>query len=431
LLNASRSRDISIVCTSLRAIGTVASVLAILALARSDCRAQPKPDSPSEVRGPVTFAAGKDSTGKLRRVVDSWNEKHPDEKVTILELSVSADEQRISIAQNFQAGSSRYDVINADVAWTAEFAARGWLEPLEEERFAGPNILPAPKNSARFDGKLFGAPYATSAGMLFYRSDLIKSPPKSWAELKFLCQTISKQAGINCYAGQFAQYEGLTVNVSESIASAGGSLIDDGGKLVTADTAQARDGLRFLVEGFQQGWIPRAAITFKEEDGRRAFQQGRLLFLRNWPYVYNLANVSGPDSTIVGKFKVAALPGSNGAGRSIVGGKSLMLSKFSRHKASSKDWMEFMQSEETQIEMEAPVLAKLYDDPALQQRLPVLPVLKEILMDAAIRPSTPNYHAVTLVIQKNAYAALQGRKTVDQAILDMADELRQAVASRY
>jgi multiple sugar transport system substrate-binding protein len=52
-------------------------------------------------------------------------------------------------------------------------------------------------------------------------------------------------------------------------------------------------------------------------------------------------------------------------------------------------------------------------------------------MGAAIRPSTPNYHAVTLVIQKNAYAALQGRKTVDQAIVDMADELRQAVASRY
>jgi multiple sugar transport system substrate-binding protein len=185
------------------------------------------------------------------------------------------------------------------------------------------------------------------------------------------------------------------------------------------------------VEGFEQGWIPPAAITYKEEDGRRAFQQGRLLFLRNWPYVYNLANTAGPDSTIVGKFNVAALPGSNGPGRSIVGGKNLMLSRFSKHKASSKDWMEFMQSEEAQIEMEAPVLAKLYDDPELQQRLPVLPILKQIVLHAAIRPSTPNYHAVTLVIQKSAYAALQGRKTVDQAILDMTDELKQAVKSRY
>ena len=108
-----------------------------------------------------------------------------------------------------------------------------------------------------------------------------------------------------------------------------------------------------------------------------------------------------------------------------------MLSKFSKHKASSKDWMEFMQSEEVQIEMQAPVLEKLYDDPELRRQRPFLPVLKEIILRAVIRPSTPNYHAVSLVIQKNAYAALQGGKTVDQAVADMSNELKQAIKSRY
>jgi multiple sugar transport system substrate-binding protein len=406
--------------------GAALGAVALVALAR----VSPPAAATGGERGPITFATGKDASGTLRRVIDKWNQRRPDEKVTVLELSASADEQRISMAQNFQAASARYDVINADVAWTAEFAARNWLEPLDSARFAGPAVLPSPATSARFDGKLFGAPYATSAGMLFYRSDLIKSPPKTWAELKYLCQTISKQTGIGCYAGQFAQYEGLTVNVAEAIASAGGSLIGDDSREVTADSAQTREGLRFLVDGFQQGWIPRAAITYKEEDGRRAFQQGHLLFLRNWPYVYGLANTAGPDSVIAGKFGVAALPGANATGRSVVGGKNLMLSRFSEHKTSAQDWMEFMQSADAQVEMQAPVLAKMYDDPALQQRLPFMPVLRDILIRAAIRPSTPNYHAVTLVIQKNTYAALQGRKTVDQAVADMAAELRQAVASR-
>ena len=419
-MSASRRNIFCIVITS-----------AVLALGIVSSHCQPLPDTSGDERGPINFAAGKDASGLLPRLAEKWNQRHPDEKVTIFELSFSADEQRIAMAQNFQAGSSRYDVIYTDVAWSAEFAARGWVEPLDEHRFVTPNIVPAVTNTARFNGRLFGAPFTAQGGMLFYRSDLIKSPPKTWSELRYLCQTISKQTGIGCYAGQFSQYEGLTVNIAEAIASAGGSLVADDGNEVTVDSPEAREGLRFLVDGFQQGWIPKAAITYKEEESRRAFQQGQLLFLRNWPYVYAMANASGSDSAVAGRFNAAPIPGLNGIGRSIVGGKNLMLSKFSKHKASAKDWMEFMQSEEAQSELDNPVLLSLYDDAALRQRLPFLPVLKEIMVHAATRPSTPNYHAVSLVIQKNAYAALQGRKTVDQAIVDMADDLRRAITGHY
>ena len=64
-----------------------------------------------------------------------------------------------------------------------------------------------------------------------------------------------------------------------------------------------------------------------------------------------------------------------------------------------------------------------YDDPALVKGKPYLPVLKESILKAKVRPVTPNYNAVTLAIQKHSYAALQGQKTVDQAIKDMAAEL--------
>jgi multiple sugar transport system substrate-binding protein len=38
------------------------------------------------------------------------------------------------------------------------------------------------------------------------------------------------------------------------------------------------------VNGFKNGAIPQKAITYKEEDGRCAFQAGELLFHRQWPY---------------------------------------------------------------------------------------------------------------------------------------------------
>jgi len=43
---------------------------------------------------------------------------------------------------------------------------------------------------------------------------------------------------------------------------------------------------------------------------------GKLLFLRNWPYVYGLASTPAPDTKIVGKFGIAPLPGLDGPGAS-------------------------------------------------------------------------------------------------------------------
>ena len=406
------------------------SVLAIAAGAAT-CFADPLSNGSINMRGPITLAAGKDPSGRLGAAVQEWNRAHPGETVTMRELSQSADKQRITIGQSFRIGSSAYDVALVDVAWVAEFAAQGSLEPLDERRFANAGIVPAAAKTARFHGKLFAAPYGTMAGILFYRSDLIGSAPRTWSDLETLCRTAAKPRGIDCYAGQLAEYEGLTVNVAEAIASAGGSLIANDGVDVTVDSPQARRGIGFLAEGLRRGWIPSAALTYEEEESRRAFQEGRLLLLRNWPNIYNLLDTPAPGSVIAGKIGVAPLPGPDGIGKSVLGGKNFVLSKFSKHKATARDWMAFMQSEAVQRQINDPVLIKLYDDPALQRRLPFLPVLKTILLDAVSRPASPNYHAVSRVIQKEAYAALQGRKSVDDAVADMANGLTKAVASRY
>jgi len=417
-----------------RTILKSALVASVAALALTSCGgdddgggAAPGAPKAQEARGPITFATGKDTSGKLPAILDLWNKDHPTEQVKLLELSDSADAQRSSMVQNFQAKTGTYDVVNADVIWTAEFAARGWLEELGDAA-APQGIIPAVMETGKFDNKIYAAPWSSDGGMLYYRSDLVPTPPKTWDELKQMCTTIAKPKGMDCFAGQYKQYEGLTVNASEAINSAGGDVMKNSGKEVAVDSAEARKGLEFLVNGFKDGTIPKAAITYQEEEGRRSFQQGKLLFLRNWPYVYNLATKPGKDSVIQTKFKVAPLPGPDGPGASTLGGHNLALSKFSKNKATARDWIKFMQSAETQKRITAdmglaPVLESLYDDPALVKDKPYLPVLKESILKAKVRPVTPNYNAVTLAIQKHSYAALQGQKTVDQAIKDMAAEL--------
>ena len=76
------------------------------------------------------------------------------------------------------------------------------------------------------------------------------------------------------------------MNVAEAINSAGGVIVGDDGK-PNVNTPEATKGLGTLVDWFKDGTIPKGAITWQEEDGRRAFQAGELVFHRNWGYVYN------------------------------------------------------------------------------------------------------------------------------------------------
>ena len=382
--------------------------------------------------GPITYVQGKDNSNVVRPLVDKWNAAHPDEKVTFKEQSDKADQQHDDLVQHFQAKDANYDVVDVDVVWTAEFAAKGWLQPLTGKMAIDTSKLLKPTvATGTYNGTLYAAPQASDGGILYYRKDLVPKPPTTWDEMMDDC-SIADKAGIDCYAGQFAQYEGLTVNVAEAINTAGGTIVAEDGKTPTLDTPQAKAGLNRLIDAFKSGNVPAEAITYQEEQGRQAFEAGKLLFLRNWPYVYGLAKTDG-SSTVKDTFGIAPLPGENGPGASSLGGHNAAISVYSAHKATALDFLKFLESEETQRFFVtqgslAPVLASLYDDADLNKQLPYLTTLKTSIENAVPRPVTPFYPAVTKAIEDNAYAALKGDKSVDQALSDMGAAIQTATS---
>jgi len=315
--------------------------------------------------------------------------------------------------------------VSVDVVWTSEFAAHGWLQPLEGKlAIDTAPLLKVAVDAASYQGKLYAAPMASDGGMLYYRKDLVPTPPTTWAELIADCK-IAKAHNMGCYAGQFAKYEGLTVNASEAINAAGGHVVKADGKTADVDTPEAAKGLSFLADAYKNGDIPKEAITYQEEQGRQAFEAGKLMFLRNWSYVYNLASNDG-SSVVKGKFGVAPEPGPNGIGASTLGGHSLGMSVYSKHKATALDFLKFYESDQIQRrllinESNAPVLKSLYTDPQLlaNPKLGYLKTLGESLASAKSRPVTPYYPGVTEAIEENAYAAIKGDKSVSQALKDM------------
>ncbi|SMC67515.1 ABC transporter substrate-binding protein [Kibdelosporangium aridum] len=390
-----------------------------------------------EGRGDITLVTGKDTSNNMQRLTDEWNAAHPNEKVRIVELPESADAQRQQLVQNAQVKSDAYAILNLDVVWTAEFAANRWVVELPRDQFDLNNFLKPALDTGEYRGKLYAVPVYSDAGLLFYRKDLLDKvglqAPKTWDELTAACQKVKalpEGANLGCYTGQFEKYEGLTVNFDEAVNTAGGQIVDESGK-PTVDSPQAKAGLDKLVDGFKNGTFPPKAITFKEEDGRRSFQAGELIFMRQWPYQWALANKTDGSSQVAGKFDVAPLPGVGaGPGAASLGGHNFAISAFAKNKATALDFIKYFTTDAAErsnllATSQAPTRTNLYDDPELVKQFPYLPTLKQAIQSAKPRPKAVRYGDVTTAIQEAAYAAITGAKDSATALKELQAKLQE------
>jgi multiple sugar transport system substrate-binding protein len=414
-----------------------ASMAATAALLTAGCAASATPTAavtPVSGIGPITFATGKLDTGYLPRLVAEWNSAHPRQQATVIYLPDDSDEQHAQLVENLQAKSDVYDVMSLDVIWTAEFASNGWISPVSQRLVPLSDFLRPAVDTATYEGKLWAVPFTSNAGLLYYRKDLVKAPPGTWAQLASDAESIAPRYHMAGYAGQFAAYEGLTVNFAEAIQSAGGSILSPDGSRATINTPQASHALSYLVGGFRQGWIPLAALGYDEAASARAFETGKLLFLRSWPYVYGEASTPRPGNQVVGKFGVTTLPGADGPGSSSLGGANLAVSAFSQHQATALAFIKFLTSlsSERQVLIDAalpPVWTQLYVNRALIHRFPYLPVLKKAILAAQPRPKIADYNQLSLAISSAVHRALAQQVSVPQTLTGLSGELNQIVGN--
>ena len=384
-------------------------------------------------QGDTEYWGGKDLAGNMQKLIDEFNAQHPNGKVTFHELPTQADQQRQQMIQNTQIKNAKMGVLSMDVVWTAEFAAKGYVEAMPPDTSTD-GMLKATVDAATYFNKLYGLPQTSDGGLLYYRKDLLDKyglqVPTSFDEMKAACDKITageKNSKLGCFAGQYNKYEGLTVNFDEAVHGAGGVIVGDDGKPNVA-TPEATKGLQTLTDWFKDGHIPKAAITWDEEAGRVPFQHGELIFHRNWGYVYNHA-ANDKDSDIKGKFDVAPLPGITGPGVSSLGGHTFAVAKNAENKGTALDFLKYVASPEVQksntlATSQSPVLESLYTDPDLVKKFPFMPTQLKSIQGAKPRPKAVEYGDVSLAIQDAAYGALQGQTQPDAALQALQAKLQ-------
>jgi multiple sugar transport system substrate-binding protein len=386
--------------------------------------------------GPITLAIGKDNPGWLQGVITGWNKANPSQKVTLLLLPEASNDQLAQLVANLQAKSDEYDVIDMDVIWTAEFASNGWIIPLPQSQFPLGDFLRPAVDTAMYQGRLYAVPDYSNADVLYYRKDILakagKQPPKTWAQLQQLAETVAPRYGLEGYAGTFAPYEGLTVNFAGAVQSAGGSILSPEGTNVTVDSPGALKGLDFLVDGFRQGWIPKVNLTYEEESSQDAFEAGKFLFLDNWPDVSASLSVRSPQNKVFGKVGMVPLPGLDGTGSSSLGGANLAISAYSQHQRTALNFIKYMTDlpNEKQMFIQGsfpPVWTSLYTDKSMLRSYPYLPTLERAINSAKPRPEITNYDQASLAISSAVYQALTDERKPQQALTEMAGQLTQII----
>jgi multiple sugar transport system substrate-binding protein len=378
-------------------------------------------------KGNVTYCTGKDTSGAQIKSVKDFNAKYAGQglKATIKEFPESADEQRNQFVQRQRAKSGECDIFFSDVIWTAEFAAQKWLLDMSDyvnQRKS--QFIPSTLKSNEVDNKYFGVPQATDGGLIYYRTDKIKSMPSTWQDL----YAQSKNGGGIVYQG--AAYEGLTVHFLELALAAGGKVLSSDGKKAEIDSPENLKALKFMVDGIKSGDAPKAVTTYKEEESKRAFQSGKYASMRQWPYAY--AETKKLPS-IGNKFAVAAFPSFEGGGKAgILGGHNVVISTYSKNPKGALLLADFISSDQIQKQdavkySVAPVVSKIYDDPAVKKALPFAPQLKQAVEQADTRPVSPVYPQISEAIYKNVNQALSGSQTPEEALKAAQSQIDQAL----
>ena len=319
------------------------------------------------------------------------------------------------LSQKLKNRSAEVDVFLMDVIWPPEFASAGWalalnqrFTPEEREKF-----FPAGIAANTWQGRIYGVPFNIDTGMLFYRRDLLKArgwdPPKTWPDLVRQAKAVmadEKKAGryFQGYSGQFKQYEGLVCDMLEFVLSNQGQIIDpETGRCRLAQPA-ALEAVRFVRDEIMGRIAPRGLLMYQEPESLALFVQGRALFLRSWPYAWAVSN-DPRKSKIAGKVGIAPLPHfPGGQSRATLGGWQVGVSAYSRQPDAAWAFVRFITSRPVQKMFairggRAPTRMDLYRDPEVLAAHPHFAEMRESFVNAAPRPRSPLYPALSRCLQ--------------------------------
>ena len=364
---------------------------------------------------PVTikFAAQADSTPATQAVIDAFNASQDAWKVEWVDMTNDSGAMREQLTTSLKAGSADYDVLSLDVVWAGEFAASGYIQPIDLMMDdAGLNVADynaGSMASGQVSGKQYVLPFFPDLGLLYFRSDIVSAEDAdklvsgnyTWADLQAMAEKYMGQGGTTTgFVFQSALYEGLICNANE----------------FTANWTDVKGGLTAMKQMIDSKATPDNILNYTEGETANSFVKGESVFARNWPYQWGVIKSEGTITTA--QVAVAPLPGGD-----TVGGWLLAINKNSANPEGAFAFMKFLNSEEGQLIMSEqggylPGLNKMLTDERITSKDERLSMVgfQNALKATIARPVSAEYSKVSDALQQAIYPYLNGSAEIDATV---------------
>jgi multiple sugar transport system substrate-binding protein len=251
------------------------------------------------------------------------------------------------------------DIMAANERWIQDWAAAGWLEPLDEiMKDTIPFYTKGADAQLKFNGKYYGAHGGNMVMVMYYRKDLLEEygrsePPRTWDELiafgKWATKDLNNDGTIDQWGVVHAgvpetHYGDVVVTLIHQL---GGKVYDD--NKLTVNSPQARQALQAVVDLRNKHKIsPPGVNTYGSNECLQALQAGSAAMVFSWTWMGKLLNAEG--SAIKDNWSWALLPVlPGGKPSSITITTPLVLNKASRYKSYAKQFIEYYTSYEGQV----------------------------------------------------------------------------------
>ncbi len=382
---------------------------------------------PGTAKQTIVFATqGLGSEGTATEAaVKAFEKANPNIKVSILSLSPVSDVALQQLQQRFIAGSGTPDVITSDVVWPATFARPGWIENLSKFHPDASEFFPGQYASGQYKGGQYAIPWFINAEGLYYRTDLIKTPPTTISELvadakAAMAKDKSLKEGL---AFEGDKYEGAVT----AFQSFGGQLTSS--SLANIDSPANVAALKWMSDAVHAFHVaPQAVSTWEEGQVQAAWQAGQTPFALNWPYLFQLSEASG--SNLAGKTGWIPFPSaSGGTPQASLGGDDLAINAKSTHQAAAWKFIQFLTSPSVQIARaisagDPPSVQSAYT-PALLSKAPYYKQEQVVFKYATPRPVSPVYTEISSQLQTMISSVLSGQETPSAALAATAPTVKQ------
>lgn len=361
---------------------------------------------------------------EMKIIVDKYEKENPNINIKLIPLESEDDSRLKFILSSLKNQNKQVDIIDTDVIWTNILANNDLIHPLDHyfsneylDRFLSPSL-----KANIIDSKLYGIPYRTDTGILYYRKDLLnkydQKVPKTYEELIEISKTIQKNEDIYGYGGSWNNYEGLTCNALEIFWSYGGK-IELKNKKIIFNTKQNIKALKTMKKLINKNIAHPEILNFYSGNLRKEFLNGNLIFMRDWPTGWEKIEESNLKDKVGIKFlPYGALTGEN---KGTLGGWQLMVSKKSKYKDEAIDFIKFFVSYNVNKEFiinktYLPVQKKLYNDKDVIKKMPFIKRNIALFSNSKSRPAINNYENFSKLFTDYLTQYLKSNITISELI---------------